>query len=276
MKSKLFLIVLISICSASFAQVGDNYFISSPSAVAVKKGLLDFRIYHLFGDIAGDNGGIDNFFGYDNARDIKFSFDYGINQKLSIGIARSKGAYQRTKNFILNAKYNVYSINGLGAKRDGVFMASIYSDATTTTQMASLDSTSEGFFPDFGSRLSYNSIGVLQYQNSRWDIMLSGIYNHRNFVAANQNNGTYGVITGAKYALSQVIRIGADVIIPINNDVKPGLTFDFEFDTGGHVFQLYLSQYSGITPDQNLLYGFENIADGEFRFGFMISRPFKI
>lgn len=276
MKNKLFLTLFLATTFSTFSQVGDNYFISSPSAVAVKKGLLDFRIYHLFGDIAGENGGIDNFYGYDNARDIKFSFDYGVTKNFSIGIARSKGAYTRTKNFILNAKYSHTLLNNLGAKGDGMLLASFYTDATSTTQMASIDSTSETFFPDFTSRLSYNSIGVLQYQNSRWDIMLSGIYNHRNFVAANQDNGTFGIITGAKFALTQVIRIGADVILPLTNDVRPGLTFDFEFDTGGHVFQLYLSQYSGITPDQNLLYGFESIADGEFRFGFMISRPFKL
>ena len=115
----------------------------------------------------------------------------------------------------------------------------------------------------------------MQYSNARWDFMLSGIYNHRNFVAASDENGAFGVITGVKYAVNNVFRIGVDALLP-TNETKPGFTLDFEFDTGGHVFQLYLSQYSAVSPDQNLLYGYENISDGEFRFGFMISRPFKL
>jgi hypothetical protein len=67
--------------------------------------------------------------------------------------------------------------------------------------------------------------------------------------------------------------LGVDALLPTNS-TKPGFTL--EFDTGGHVSQLYLSQYSGVSPDQNLLYSFENKNDGAFRFGFMISRPIKL
>jgi hypothetical protein len=275
MKNKLFLLLAVCHFGISYAQVGDNYFISSPSAVPVQKGLLDFRIYHLFGDIAGDNGGISTFYGFDNVRDIKFSFDYGVSTNLSVGIARTKGAYNRRQNFVLNSKYTFLEIGGLGKKEKGFLGGAIYLDATATTMEASLDSTSELAFTDFPSRLSYNTVAVLQYNNDRWDFMVSGIYNHRNFVANEENNATFATILGAKYAVTNVFRLGLDALLPTNN-TKPGLTLDFEFDTGGHVFQLYLSQYSAVSPDQNLLYGFENINDGAFRFGFMISRPFKL
>lgn len=275
MKNKLLVLLILFGFGTSYAQVGDNYFISSPSAVPVQKSLLDFRIYHLFGDIAGDNGGISTFYGFDNVRDIKFSFDYGITSKLGVGIARTKGAYNRRQNFIFNSKYTFLGIDKIGSNDKGFLGGAIYFDATATTAAASLDSTSELAFTDFPSRLSYNTIAVLQYNNDRWDFMLSGMYNHRNFVAANENNGAFAAILGAKYAVNNVFRLGIDALIP-GNDTKPGFTIDFEFDTGGHVFQLYLSQYSAVSPDQNLLYGFENINDGAFRFGFMISRPFKI
>lgn len=275
MKNKLLTLAFACIFSISFAQVGDNYFISSPSAVAVKKGLLDFRIYHLFGDISGNNGGISTFYGFDNVRDIKFSFDYGLNQDWSIGVARSKGAYNRTQNYVLNTKYTVLNIRDIGADNQGNLSGALYLDATISSMEASLDSTNETFFTDISSRTSYNSIAVMQYSNARWDFMLSAMYNHRNFVAASDDNGAFGVITGVKYAVNNVFRIGVDALLP-TNETKPGFTLDFEFDTGGHVFQLYLSQYSAVSPDQNLLYGYENISDGEFRFGFMISRPFKL
>ena len=275
MKNKLPFIVSLLLFSWAKAQVGDNYFISSPSAVPVQKGLLDFRIYHLFGDIAGDNGGISTFYGFDNVRDIKFSFDYGLSNNVSIGLARTKGAYNRRQNFIFNSKYTFLELGKIGKNEKGFLGGAIYFDATATTQEASLDSTSELAFADFTSRLSYNTVAVIQYNNDRWDFLLSGIYNHRNFVAFDEKHGAFAAIIGAKYAVNNVFRFGIDALLP-TNDTKPGITLDFEFDTGGHVFQLYLSQYSAVSPDQNLLYGFENINDGAFRFGFMISRPFKL
>tara|TARA_R110001592_G_scaffold359340_3_gene665652 strand:+ start:8207 stop:9034 length:828 start_codon:yes stop_codon:yes gene_type:complete len=275
MKTKLFLLIACCYFGTATAQVGDNYFISSPSSVPVQKGLLDFRIYHLFGDIAGNNGGISTFYGFDNVRDIKFSFDYGLTSNISIGIARTKGAYSRRQNFVLNSKYTFLEINKLGKNDKGFLGGAIYFDATATTMEAALDSTSELSFPKFTSRLSYNTVAVLQYNNERWDFMLSGLYNHRNYVANTDDNGAFAAIIGAKYAVTNVFRFGVDALLP-TNETKPGITLDFEFDTGGHVFQLYLSQYSAVSPDQNLLYGFENINDGAFRFGFMISRPFKL
>lgn len=275
MKNKLFLLLATCYFGIANAQVGDNYFISSPSAVSVQKGLLDFRIYHLFGDIAGDNGGISTFYGFDNVRDIKFSFDYGISTNLSVGIARTKGAYNRRQNFVLNSKYTFLEIGKLGKDDKGFLGGAIYFDATATTMEAATDATSEIAFTDLTSRTSYNSVAVIQYNNDRWDFMISGLYNHRNFVADADDNGAFAAILGVKYAVNNVFRLGVDALLPTNS-TKPGFTLDFEFDTGGHVFQLYLSQYSGVSPDQNLLYGFENINDGAFRMGFMISRPFKL
>ena len=55
----------------------------------VKRGELDFRIAHRFGDIAGNAGGASQFFGFDNVSDIRFSFDYGLTDHWQIGSGRS-------------------------------------------------------------------------------------------------------------------------------------------------------------------------------------------
>jgi hypothetical protein len=51
----------------------------------LKKGTLEFRIEHKFGDAAGDLGGINTLYGLDNATDIRFAFEYGLTNNLMIG-----------------------------------------------------------------------------------------------------------------------------------------------------------------------------------------------
>ena len=55
-------------------------------------GILEFRVTHNFGDIAGDNGGVKNFFGLDNAADVRIGFQYGVSKRLNLIAARIKGA----------------------------------------------------------------------------------------------------------------------------------------------------------------------------------------
>src|SRR5256885_2461714 len=67
--------------------------INAQTIETAKKHNLQFNIQHRFGDIAGTGGGIHTFFGLDAATDIRFSFDYGITDRLQIGVGRSRGTY---------------------------------------------------------------------------------------------------------------------------------------------------------------------------------------
>src|SRR5258707_301162 len=65
--------------------------INAQSTETAKKGTLDFRIAHRFGNSGGESGGgVHTLWGWDNSEDIRFSFDYGLTDKMHIGIARSK------------------------------------------------------------------------------------------------------------------------------------------------------------------------------------------
>lgn len=261
-------ILFLLLVSMGFSQVGDNYFISSPSTLPVKKGLLDFRIYHLFGDAAGRNGGIKTLFGMDQARDVRFAFEYGLGNKTSLGISRSAGGYIRQQIFNIYGKHRFYNKNKM--------QIAFYTEANATAMEASELATSEVNFQDFSSRIGYLNGLIIQKDFEKTQVMASLYTDWRNFVGADEENLTLATVIGLKQKITYAFSFGADVLIPFNNDTKPGITLDFEFDTGGHVFQLYLSQFGGTTLSQNLSYGYEDLSKGEFRFGFMISRPFKI
>src|SRR6266480_816131 len=63
--------------------------VNAQSTETAKKGTLDFRITHRFGNSGGESGGgVHTLWGWDNSEDIRFSFDYGLTDKMHIGIAR--------------------------------------------------------------------------------------------------------------------------------------------------------------------------------------------
>ena len=55
-----------------------------------RKGVLDFKISHRFGNIGGSSGGGHSLYGLDRASNIRFSFDYGVTEDFQIGTGRSK------------------------------------------------------------------------------------------------------------------------------------------------------------------------------------------
>src|SRR5689334_22354948 len=69
--------------------------IASHSLENVAAGVLDFRIMHRFGTV---NSGAGEFFGLDQAT-IRLGFDYGITDRLAIGIGRSS-LYKEVDGFI--------------------------------------------------------------------------------------------------------------------------------------------------------------------------------
>ena len=60
--------------------------------------------------------------------------------------------------------------------------------------------------------------------------------------------------------------------VELNNPIALGV----EFDTGGHVFQLNFTNSRGFGEVQYIPSTTSNVADGQFRFGFTISRVFKL
>jgi hypothetical protein len=60
--------------------------INSQTVETLSKKCLDFRISHRFGDFSS---GAYNFYGFDGPANIRLGFDYGITNKLMIGIGRS-------------------------------------------------------------------------------------------------------------------------------------------------------------------------------------------
>ena len=85
----------------------DTRVINTHSVETLKKGILDFRVAHRFGDAAGAAGGWPNFYGLENASDILIGFEYGVTDNLMVGISRSKGSGPLRQNVNGVFKYRI-------------------------------------------------------------------------------------------------------------------------------------------------------------------------
>ncbi len=261
-----------------FATFKSTYLINAQTNETVKKGTLDFRITHRFGDVAGSGGGIHNFYGFDNANNIRFSFDYGISDRLQLGIGRSKIG----ENIDGSIKYKIMEQVEKG------FPVSIvaYANMVITPK---LDLNNE--FGAFVNRFSYSyQIIATTKINRKVSVGLLPTYIHRNMIhaATNSSNGAQetndifsaGIMGRVK--ITQSLALIAEYFYTfsdfrMNNTTSPyymPLGIGVEIETGGHVFQMNLTNTAGIVNQDFIPTSPDSWLKGQYKLGFTISRVF--
>lgn len=261
--------------------------INAQSTESVKSNALDFRITHRFGSIGtGSNGGVHTLYGLDVAENIRFSFDYGISDKLTVGVGRSKrfelldGSIkyrflEQTKDNKVPISIALYSIAGLNPQKEAIFYAA--ADPTTPQK--------------FAHRLSYaTQLIIARKFGSRLSLALIPSYVHRNFVIASINvdnnateeNGLLSMGVGGRVKVSKRVAILADYFYTLsdfrknnpNNPYYMPLAIGVEIETGGHVFHIDFTNVPGIAENDFIPYSPDSWQAGGYKFGFNISRVF--
>ncbi|WMX15308.1 MULTISPECIES: DUF5777 family beta-barrel protein [unclassified Aureispira] len=268
----------------------DTRVINTYSIETLQKGILDFRVAHRFGDIFGRNANGNwnfenlwaNFLGFESAADVGFGVEYGITNNFMIGFHRTKGSSELRSLLHLNAKYKF-----LAQTKDNSMPLSMAAAGvlTVSTMPPSADQTSLASFPGgFGHRMIY-SLQLLMGRKfgDIFSLQLSPTLVWRNLVRAEDNNALVSMGVSAKVQVSKVIGIILDANVPFDklrwtagSGYHMPIGIGFEFDTGGHVFQINITNSAGIEPTDYIPNTNLNWADGEFRIGFTISRGFRM
>lgn len=247
----------------------------------VKRGELDFRISHRFDDIGGPGGGYKTFYGFDNAADIRFAFDYGLTNKWTLGIGRSKGAYLRRQLVDLNTKIKILQ------QKDNGYMpvsVSLYAAAELSTMQSSSDTTSTVYFGKSRyHRLNYVSqLLIARKFGSNLSIQIAPTLVHRNLVHYTEKNTTFSIGIGFRYKFTKRMGIIVDYYYNFDKTKTPDqgyyapLGVGIELETGGHVFHLLFSNNKSLLESQYLTENKDNWLKGQVRFGFNISRVFNV
>lgn len=247
----------------------------------VKRGELDFRISHRFDDIGGTAGGIKTLYGFDNVTDIRLGFDYGLNDRWTIGFGRSKGAYVRRQIVDFNSKIKILQQKDNNSVPLSV---SLYLASEVCTMQSSTDSLSTAYFKKkFNHRINYVSQLLLARKfGDRFSLILAPTLVHRNLVHYTEKNTSFSLGIGFRYKFTKRLGIIVDyyynfdkIKTPENGYYAP-LGVGIELETGGHVFHLLFSNNKSLLESQYLTENKDNWIKGQVRFGFNISRVFNI
>jgi hypothetical protein len=240
---------------------------------------LEFIVAHKFGDIAGNNGGLDNFFGFDNLADVRIAFEYGLLDDLSIGIGRNKGVGQITGvlDGFLKYRFLEQQVTGMPIS------ATIISSMILPYKKASSDSTLISSYPTFLNRFTFtNQLLISRKFSDRLSLQMNFGYNHRNFVNYNEQNGLFFGGASGRVRFTKSIALLMEYNHVLNRkeetqeDFKNPLSLGVELLTGGHVFVLTFSNARALNENLFIPNTRSNWLDGGFRFGFSINRRFKL
>ena len=232
------------------------------------EGALDFKISHRFGTIGGTNGGAYNFFGLDNAT-MRIGFDYGLTQTFTIGIGRS--TYLKTVDAFFKWKI-------LRQSKGKVNMPVTVSYVPTLGIIGIRD---RALYKNFGNRLNFtHQILIGRKFNDALSFQIVPTLIHRNHPVDFGPNDVYAMGFGGRRKITKRTSFNAEYYYQLPNTRVPRSTnvfsLGFDIETGGHVFQLHVTNSSSMTESNFITGNKGSWEKGDILFGFNISRVFNV
>ncbi|NNC69339.1 MAG: hypothetical protein HKN90_00795 [Flavobacteriaceae bacterium] len=221
-------------------------------------------VSHRFSSV---KGGIDTFFGLDDAV-TRLNFIYGLTDWLNISVSRS--SFEKTYEGAL--KYRL-----IRQKKEGVPVSIVgYNSITINT---SLD---KDILPqlEFKHRVAYISqLLVSRKFNKNLSLQVIPTLLHENLTKLDaQDNTQYAIGIGGRHKLTKRWSVNIDYGWHLNRaDITPyknPFSIGFDLETGGHVFQLHFTNAQPMNAAGFLSRGSGDWGDGDFFFGFNLSRVF--
>jgi hypothetical protein len=226
---------------------------------------LEFIIAHRFGRI---NTGFEELFGLDQSN-IRFSFEYGLTDNLTAGLGRS--SFEKT--------YDGYLKYSLLKQRTGAnafpFAVSLFGSIAAKSQKAVA-----GNERTFAESLFYvGQVLIAKKVNSSFSIQLTPTYVHRNLTAIDEDpHDIFALGFGTRVKVSKRVSLNAeyyqqfDKLQSINS--RNSLAFGVDIETGGHVFQIILSNAITMVEKSFITETTGNFFGGDIHLGFNLSRTF--
>ena len=231
---------------------------------------LDFRISHRFGDF---NSGAYNAWGIDGGANIRLALEYSHEGRFMFGIGRTSG--NKIADGFLKWKLLRQTTNNSTPVNITLF-SSLYH----TFERVTIDGINKFQYPT--DRLSYcNQIMISRKFNSRFSFQLTGAVVHFNLVEKiTDKNDCFliGGVTRYKFAKRQAITLeyGYRINQYSKDSYYDSFGIGYDLETGGHVFQIHITNSFGLTENQYFMYTNKSWNNWGVRLGFNISRVFSL
>ena len=239
--------------------------VNSQSVELVNNGDLLFLIQHRFGTL---NSGAYNLYGLDNAQ-VRFGLDYGLNKWSSIGLGRS--SFLKT----IDANAKIKLVSQIKGENSFPFSIAWYSSAFFKQQIWKNMQAEDYLLSD---QMSYvHQVLVASKINRALSVQLSPTLVHKNSIIKDDAHDLLSVGLGARHKLTSRISFNAEYFFQLNkeNGINP-LSLGLDIETGGHVFQLHLSNSAAMFERAFIHETNGEWSNGDIYFGFNISRVFTL
>ena len=226
---------------------------------------LEFIISHRFGRV---NTGFEELFGLDQAN-IRFALEYGLTDDLTVGLGRS--SFEKT--------YDGYLKYSLLKQKTGTnafpFAVSLFGSVAAKSQKAIAGSERT-----FAESLFYvGQVLIAKKVNSSLSVQVTPTYVHRNLatIAADPHD-IFALGVGTRVKLSKRVSLNAEYYQQFQKltsiNARNSLAFGVDIETGGHVFQIILSNAITMVEKSFITETTGNFFGGDIHLGFNLSRTF--
>jgi hypothetical protein len=233
-------------------------------------GSLEFIFAHRFGAI---NGGAYEMFGLDEAL-VRLGLDYGFTDWLSWSIGRN--SFDKTMDSYVKLK----ALRQSTGERSFPFSATVLLGGAYKFEPKENSSVSDDF--KNVDRLSYTAqVLIARKFSTNFSFQLMPTIVHKNAVVKSQEeNDQFAVGFGGRIKLTKSIAITTEYYYNLSEkDNSPyfnPLAFGIDIETGGHVFQLILTNAVGLTERAFITETRDDFFDGDIHLGFNVTRTFQL
>ncbi|GAA4383927.1 DUF5777 family beta-barrel protein [Hymenobacter koreensis] len=244
-----------------------NRIINSQSVEMPYAGAMSFLIQHRFGTL---NSGAYNFFGLDQAV-LRLGLEYGLSDRFTVGIGRSS----QEKTFDGFLKYRALR-QTTGPRPVPVTVALVASSAITTLKF---NTPAER---DLSSRVTYAyQVLIARKFNEGLSVQVMPTLIHRNYVTSSvEDNDVYALGAALRQKITKRTALTADYYYLLSDhtaqNFRNALGLGVDLETGGHVFQLHVTNSLGMTEKFFVPETTGRFFSGDIYFGFTVARNFTI
>ncbi len=241
--------------------------VNGQSIENVGVGVLDFKILHRFGAI--NQGGYE-LFGLDQAT-MRMGLDYGLTKRWMFGVGRS--TYQKQYDGFVKFKV-LQQQTGLKEVPVGISLVS-------TVMYKSLRSSPNAQYIEYNTdKITYaHQLLIARKFNDYFSMQITPTIIHYNLVEKSSlPNDFKSVGISMRQRISKRVNITSEYFYRIDKleGYHDPLTFGLDIETGGHVFQLHVTNSTGMTERTFINETTGSWSNKDIRFGFNLVRAFTL
>lgn len=240
-----------------------------PTTKTPSKGSFEYYIHHRFGSV---ENGISDLWGFYAPANIRIGANYGITKNISVGFGTEKNHKMQA----FNIAYRVFEQTRSNKTPVSVML---YGNAV-------IDSRDKAVFGENykgSNRVSYFSQLIVGRKLTKAVTLHTAVsFSHFNSVDSLLEHDKIAWHIGGRVKIwsdNSFIFEYTKPLAPKNfaehleltNPPKAGLSMGLELGTSTHAFQIFVSNYQGIVPQQNVSFNQNDFFDGDVLLGFNIT-----